>query len=292
MRSIWSVACCVWLVLFLGLSPACLAQASLPLGELAGDEERLEGALAQRGSLDAVELPLSEVVDKLSAQFRVPIVLQPKKLEEAGVSVDTPIHKRLEGMPLESILDLILDELDLDFTIRNHVILISTPEDLESPEMMDMRIYPVRDLVAYRVPGTKDDPHRYAADYDSLIEVITTTIAPESWVDVGGPGSIKEFDNSAALVISQTRRIHREVTQLLATLRRVKETQVITSLPLGKAKAASSRIGTSHIAGRAAPNPPRRIAATPPQSWQVPQVHEETVGLPAAAQSRTSRAND
>ncbi|MCI0361981.1 MAG: DUF1598 domain-containing protein [Planctomycetaceae bacterium] len=31
------------------------------------------------------------------------------------------------------------------------------------------------------------------ADFDSLIELITTTIAPESWVDVGGPGSIKEF---------------------------------------------------------------------------------------------------
>ena len=31
------------------------------------------------------------------------------------------------------------------------------------------------------------------ADFDSLIDLITTTIAPESWVDVGGPGSIKEF---------------------------------------------------------------------------------------------------
>ena len=31
------------------------------------------------------------------------------------------------------------------------------------------------------------------ADFDSLIDLITTTISPESWVDVGGPGSIKEF---------------------------------------------------------------------------------------------------
>lgn len=31
------------------------------------------------------------------------------------------------------------------------------------------------------------------ADFDSLIDLIITTIAPESWVDVGGPGSIKEF---------------------------------------------------------------------------------------------------
>jgi hypothetical protein len=31
------------------------------------------------------------------------------------------------------------------------------------------------------------------ADFDSLIELITTTVAPESWEDVGGPGSIAPF---------------------------------------------------------------------------------------------------
>ncbi|MFH1267839.1 MAG: DUF1598 domain-containing protein, partial [Planctomycetota bacterium] len=31
------------------------------------------------------------------------------------------------------------------------------------------------------------------ADFDSLIELITTTVAPESWDDVGGPGSIAPF---------------------------------------------------------------------------------------------------
>jgi hypothetical protein len=31
------------------------------------------------------------------------------------------------------------------------------------------------------------------ADFDPLIDLITTTIAPESWTDVGGPGAIREF---------------------------------------------------------------------------------------------------
>lgn len=31
------------------------------------------------------------------------------------------------------------------------------------------------------------------ADFDSLIELITTTIDPDSWDDVGGPGSVAEF---------------------------------------------------------------------------------------------------
>ena len=217
------------------VSRPCLAQTSLRPGDMQADDERFEQALAQRGSLEVLEARLCDVVDQLSTQFRVPMVLKAKKLEEAGVNIDTPVTKQFASMPLESILNLILDELDLDFTIRNHVILITTPEDLESPSMMEMRIYPVRDLVAYRVPGTKDDPHRYAADYDSLIDVITTTIAPESWVDVGGPGSIKEFDNSGALIVSQTHRVHREIAQLLATLRRVKELQGIDTLPAPQA---------------------------------------------------------
>lgn len=32
------------------------------------------------------------------------------------------------------------------------------------------------------------------ADFDSLIELITTTIAPTSWDEVGGPGAISEFE--------------------------------------------------------------------------------------------------
>ncbi|MBI3839095.1 MAG: DUF1598 domain-containing protein [Planctomycetia bacterium] len=33
------------------------------------------------------------------------------------------------------------------------------------------------------------------ADFDSLIELITSTVKPSSWDEVGGPGSIKEFNN-------------------------------------------------------------------------------------------------
>ena len=48
------------------------------------------------------------------------------------------------------------------------------------------------------------------ADFDSLIELITTTIDPDSWDDVGGPGSIAEFATNLSLVISQTQEIARE----------------------------------------------------------------------------------
>jgi len=64
------------------------------------------------------------------------------------------------------------------------------------------------------------------ADFDSLIDLITTTIAPESWVDVGGPGSIKEFATNLSLVVSQTQDVHEQIADLLQQLRRLQDLQV------------------------------------------------------------------
>ncbi len=245
---------------------AGLAQTALRISGVPGDEERLEQALTQRGSLNAVDVPLGELMRKLSEQFQTPIVLSAKKLEEAGINVDTPVTRQLESMPLESLLRLVLEELELDFTIRNHVILVSTPEHLESPDMLDMRIYPVRDLVMWRVPAAKDQAHSWEADYDSLIEVITTTIEAHSWSDVGGPGSIREFENSAAIVVSQTRRAHREIEKLLATLRKARELQGISSLPLPQTL-------SSPVAPRTAANLAGQASAPSARGWQMPRVY-------------------
>lgn len=261
-------ACCFFLATLcvLAWSAPGLAQTALRIGNVPADEERLEQSLARRGSLHVVDAPLHEVISSLSEQFQTPIHLSAKSLEEAGVNIDTPVTRHIESVPLESLLRLVLDDLDLDFTIRNNVILVSTPENLESPDMMEMRIYPVRDLVMWRVPGAKEEAPSWEADYDSLIEVITTTIEPESWTDVGGPGSIREFENSASIVVSQTRRAHREIEKLLATLRKARELQGISSLP-------PPQTASSPVVRRTAANLAGRASAAPPQAWQMPRVY-------------------
>jgi general secretion pathway protein D len=64
------------------------------------------------------------------------------------------------------------------------------------------------------------------ADFDSLIELITTTVAPESWDDVGGPGSIAPFETNLSLVVSQTQEVHDQLVDLLGQLRRMQDLQV------------------------------------------------------------------
>jgi general secretion pathway protein D len=64
------------------------------------------------------------------------------------------------------------------------------------------------------------------ADFDSLMELIVTTIKPESWTEVGGAGSIAPFETNLSLVVSQTQEVHEEIADLLEQLRRLQDLQV------------------------------------------------------------------
>jgi general secretion pathway protein D len=64
------------------------------------------------------------------------------------------------------------------------------------------------------------------ADFGPIIDLITTTISPDSWDDVGGPGSISGFDTNLSLVVSQTQEVHEQIADLLEQLRRLQDLQV------------------------------------------------------------------
>ncbi len=61
--------------------------------------------------------------------------------------------------------------------------------------------------------ATADHPHTPVND---LIDVITTSIAPSSWLVQGGPGSICEYDG--LLIVDQTSQIQSDVADLLDKL--------------------------------------------------------------------------
>jgi general secretion pathway protein D len=63
-------------------------------------------------------------------------------------------------------------------------------------------------------------------DFDALIDLIKSTIKPQTWDEVGGPGSISPFSNNLSLVISQTEEVHQAIADLLEQLRRNQDLQV------------------------------------------------------------------
>jgi general secretion pathway protein D len=85
------------------------------------------------------------------------------------------------------------------------------------------------------IPGAKNAPIGNGpgglgggaqADFDSLIELITSTLSPSSWDSAGGSGTIVPFDPNLSLVVTQTQEVHEQIRFLLAQLRRLQDLQV------------------------------------------------------------------
>src|SRR5262249_12815185 len=118
---------------------------AVDLGKQGGAEQRIYTELGKNTTIEVVEMPLKDVVTYLQDTHNIPIVLSLKKLEEASVSADTPVTKRLRSITLRSALRLILKELELTYVVRDEVLQITTPEDAES--QLITKVYPVGDLV-------------------------------------------------------------------------------------------------------------------------------------------------
>ena len=63
-------------------------------------------------------------------------------------------------------------------------------------------------------------------DFQSLIDLIQSTIAPTTWDVVGGNGAIKAFETNLSLVVNQTQEVHEKLADLLEQLRRLQDLQV------------------------------------------------------------------
>ncbi|HIQ22211.1 MAG TPA: tetratricopeptide repeat protein, partial [Planctomycetes bacterium] len=182
------------------------------------NQRRIQAALDSPTAFQFQDTPLDDAIDYLQRLHRIEIRLDRRALEAVGLSEDTPITQTASGITLRSALDLILDQLDLDFVIHNEVLLITTPEQLETEEFQTTVVYPVTDLVRFR-----DEEGKTWSDFQSLIDAIQTTVQPDTWDVVGGPGSIAPmtFGDTDVLVFSQTQKVHEQVAEFLANLRRI-----------------------------------------------------------------------
>jgi general secretion pathway protein D len=65
------------------------------------------------------------------------------------------------------------------------------------------------------------------ADFDSLIDLIVSTVSTDTWAENGGgEAEIRPFPTNLSLVISQTQAVHEEIADLLEQLRRLQDLQV------------------------------------------------------------------
>lgn len=158
--------------------------------------------LSQTTSVSFQEIPLRDAVKQLAAETELDIHIDEYALEEYGLDSSVKVSLALNDVSVYSALKWMLAQNDLTFMIDVDRIVVTGSDQAE------------RQLVNrfYAIPNLIGNP----AYHDILIEVITTTVEPDSWEELGGPGSVCPYLNG--LMISTTEEIHTKLDRLLVGL--------------------------------------------------------------------------
>lgn len=259
-------------------------------------EQEIQRKMSTTVSVDYRDRALGEVLEELSAMTGVPIVIDNRALSAVRVTTDTPVTLRLPNdIALQSVLNIILGELELTHVIENDVLSVTSMEARRS--MVYPRTYRVTDLVtpipnftssyedglagalraSYQMINPQTDIHimpvsptdlggnmansmspqslnpnvlgQYHgmgsqggfgpsssgpggrgggsfADFQSLIDLIQTTVVPDTWEALGGPSTMAPYPQNLSLVISTTSDVHDQIADLLESLRRLQNLQI------------------------------------------------------------------
>lgn len=186
---------------------------SVPVGDAAtvAAHARIDVALATVVDTDTnfTETPLRDVVAQFRELLKVPVVLDHKGLEDAGIDLDTPVTFTGQGTTARAAMRRILGDFDLTWVVRDESLVITTKE--EAGGNPENRLYPLP--WGYSTQG--------AIDFQSLIDLIQNTIGGHGvWADGGGIGAIRPLGEGvdAVLVVSQTSDMHDEIEGLLRGL--------------------------------------------------------------------------
>ncbi len=180
----------------------------------------IRAALDKPLTAEFEDASLRDVVEAIARAMEIPVVIDVTALEDFGIDTSIPVSQKFNRTPLRFALARLLYELELTYVIRDEVLVITTPEQSEA--QLEIGLYPVRDLVD---PGNEslDLPLGARCDFDTLTNLIQSTVAPDTWDAVGGPSSIGPLLPVPTIVIAQTQDAHEQIIELLANLRAAKK---------------------------------------------------------------------
>jgi type II secretory pathway component GspD/PulD (secretin) len=217
--------------------PEIDARRSAPVRGLEEQSEawrrEINNQLEQEVTLDFQDHDLVDVVAFLQKITNVNIVLDPKVVAAAP----PPVNLRVEAMKLRYVLEFIMKLTGLSYTLRDEAIYITNAEGLRGDVFM--KLYDIRDLThamasfpgpdldipepggvgSRLLPPIEPDT---APEINEFIEIIQKVVSPATWENEGV--AIEEYNGS--MVVTQTSDVHKQVEELLRTLRNQKGTQI------------------------------------------------------------------
>ncbi|QDV70127.1 hypothetical protein Poly24_38460 [Rosistilla carotiformis] len=165
--------------------------------------KRIEAALQARVDAQFIDEPLENVATVLSDKVGIPILINRRALDDIGLSSDIPLDSNIQNVRLESALSIVLDSVDLTYTIESEHLVITTHDDANTKLLT--RIYWSQET------GLQ-------ADYNS-VEMLIAIVDPDTWEQLGGPSVIRaiktESGSSSGFVVTTTLVTHRKLQRLL-----------------------------------------------------------------------------
>jgi hypothetical protein len=180
--------------------------------------------------------PLEDAIRdvKALAGGNIRFIIDEPALLEAGIRKDQPVSFAVKGLTLRHVLNFIFYQSKLTWVIENQAITITTVAALRSRMQKTTVTYKVADLVApvdnYILPAIKYWKKVYAnpnatdpapSAEDAMVWAIAHSIAPETWSEKGGIGTIQYCPMAKALVVKQTPDVQEEIADVLQALRRL-----------------------------------------------------------------------
>ncbi len=160
--------------------------------------------LEENVTVEFADVPLETAVRQLSEISGVDIRLDRPALRALRVREREPVTVRLVERQLQTVLQAMMLDLGLSWTLRDGVLWITSPD--EAGQLFKTAVYDVRDLCRDR------------AESEALRGAVTSQLSTELWEDLGGPGSIC-FARPGTLVVRHREPILREVLELLEAYR-------------------------------------------------------------------------
>lgn len=186
-----------------------LAKPDPPLPQIADEPKTIDPAtlmppaLAVSATHDFSDSSLREVVQWLQDEHDLVVLLDGSSLSAIGISLAEPISDRLDDAPIYLVLNR-LRSLGVAWYFDDNILHITSSE--AAGERLTTLPYHVGDLL---------DSGYKLKDIEG---VVTRTIEPNSWDEVGGAGALNSLGD--VLFVSQTAELQREVQGLLAALRK------------------------------------------------------------------------
>ncbi|MCD0460490.1 RNA polymerase sigma factor [Roseiconus lacunae] len=165
----------------------------------------LANKISQQTSQSFIDTPLEDAIRVFENETEISFQIDRRALEEIGLDAELGVTFAVNSVPVYDSMKSMLRDFDLVLTVFNNIPTVTTVEAAESKLLNRV----------YWLEGLGLNGH-----YDSLMQMIQTTVTPDCWEALGGNSTMAPGPGDRpCIVISSTYEVHREIEELIKAFR-------------------------------------------------------------------------